>query len=189
MFEKIRLKIHSSTTPLTIVTAIIFYLVSIAVLDWSDARLTAIAPEFLKPDLNFGYGYADIMLALTLLGESGRSAYLTNLIIDTIMPVLFAAATILVVVRAASRWWIILSIPPITFMVLDIIENTAFGLMLLQYPEVSPGLVALTSPVTMVKLSSFFIALPTLIIGSIYLIFQWMRTRISTPRTTSLPGS
>jgi hypothetical protein len=187
IIEKIRRKIQASATPQNTITAIILYLTSILVLTMSDARLTAIAPDFTKPDLTFGYGFSDIILSLSLLGEAGRSAYGTNLIIDSIMPIFFAAATILVIARAAPRWWVLLSVAPSTFMILDIIENTSFGLMLLQFPEVSPGLVAFTSPVTMVKLASFVIALPTLIIGGAYLFIRWVWSKREPSRTASIP--
>jgi hypothetical protein len=185
--ETLKNRIQASATPRMIIFSIILYLASILVLDMSDARLTAIAPDFSKPDLTFGYGFSDIILLLSLLGEVGRSAYGINLIIDSIMPIFFAAATLLVVARAAPRWWVYLSIAPITFMVLDIIENASFGFMLLQFPELSPGLVAFTSPVTMVKLASFVIALPTLIFGGAYLFIRWIWSKRGISRTASIP--
>jgi hypothetical protein len=56
------------------------------------------------------------------------------------------------------------------FMLLDLVANAAFAVMLSQYPEVSPALVSFTRPVTMIKLSAFVIAMPTLILSVLILI-------------------
>ncbi|MFU8773330.1 MAG: hypothetical protein ACNA8H_13040 [Anaerolineales bacterium] len=49
--------------------------------------------------------------------------------------------------------------------------------MLLQYPDVSAGLVMATNPVTMVKLSAFFVALPTLVVGVVVVVIKWFQQR------------
>jgi hypothetical protein len=184
--NKMKHKVMESATPRGIIIAISLYLVSIAVLTLSDARITALAPEFSKPDLQFGYDFAYVLAALTILGDVGRSAYGVNLIIDSVMPVLFAAATVLVVARAAPRWWLVLSIAPLTFMVLDVVENVSFGLMLFQFPDIAPALVISTSLITMVKLSAFVVALPTLILGALLVIFQWWRSLNRSSLSSSL---
>jgi hypothetical protein len=98
-----------------------------------------------------------------------------NLLVDTVMPVMFAAATTLVVARAAPRRLGLHVVPPAAFLVLDVMENMAFLTMLRQYPDVSPALVAATSPVTVIKLSAFVLAFPTLIIGAVVLGVRWLR--------------
>jgi hypothetical protein len=60
--------------------------------------------------------------------------------------------------------------------VLDVVENVSFGLMLFQFPDIAPALVISTSLITMVKLSAFVVALPTLILGALFVIFQWWRS-------------
>jgi hypothetical protein len=95
---------------------------------------------------------------------------------------MFAAAALLVAARAAPRWLGWLGIAPVVFLLLDLIENIAFALMLAQFPEVSPALVGFTRPVTMIKLSAFMIAMPTLILGALFLLLagfiRWRKASI-----------
>jgi hypothetical protein len=170
-------RVRHAATPRAVAVALGLYLLSIAALQWSDLRLAAHAPGVTKPDLNFGYGHAEILSILTALGESGRTEYAWGLVIDSVMPILLAVATILVAARAAPRLLPWLSAAPVTFMVLDLIENASFGMMVAQYPEVSPALVAATSPVTMVKLVSFTVTFPTLVVGTGMLVVRWARGR------------
>jgi hypothetical protein len=165
---------HAATTR-AIAVALGLYLLSIAMLQWSDLRLAAHATGVTKPDLTFGYGHAEILSILTAFGEAGRTEYAWGLVIDSVMPILLALATILIAARAVPRHLPWLSAAPLTFMVLDLIENASFGMMVARYPEVSPGLVAATSPVTMVKLVSFAVTLPTLVVGTGVLVVRRAR--------------
>jgi hypothetical protein len=174
-------RIRLVATPRAVAGAIGLYLLSIIVLQWSDLRLAAHAPGVTKPDLTFGYGHAEILSILTAFGAGGRTEYAWGLVIDSVMPVLLALATILVAARAAPRLLPWLSAAPITFLVLDLIENASFGVMLAQYPDVSPALVAATSPVTMVKLLAFAVTFPTLAIGTGILVVHWVHTRRRAP--------
>jgi nicotinamide riboside transporter PnuC len=173
--ERISERLISLANPRAVVLAIALYLASLVALSLSDRQIQAQAPGVEKPDLVFGYDYDVIMSLFNAMGEAGRRAYATNLVVDSIMPVMFAAATVLVVARAAPRWVLWLGLPPVIFMVLDLIEKAAFGAMLAQFPDVTPGLVAFTSPITMIKLAAFVVALPTLILGALFLIFRWAR--------------
>lgn len=175
--EQIRERLIAKATPRAVVLAIALYLISLVALNLSDAQIAAHAPGVEKPDLVFGYDHGRILHIFTAMGEAGRRAYATNLVIDSIMPVLFAIATVLVIARAAPRWVMVLSIAPVVFLVLDLVENAAFGVMVAQFPDIPPGLVAVTNPITMIKLSAFLLALPTLILGGLYLVFRWVRGR------------
>lgn len=160
-----RARLEDAATTRTIAIALMLYLASVAVLTLSDAQVEKYAPGAGKPDLRFGYAHAELVDLFSVLGEAGRQAYAVNLVIDTVMPLLFAIVTLLVIARAAPRWFGLLSLAPVLFMVLDLIENAAFGLMLYQYPGLGETLVAITSWITMVKLSAFAVAMPTLLIG------------------------
>ena len=180
IMKSIRDRLVIIATPRAIALAVGLYLTSVVGLTLSDANVATYAPGVTKPDLRFGYGYADILDALTTFGEGGRLAYAINLLIDTVMPVLFVAATVLVVASAVPRWLGVLSVAPTAFCILDFIENAAFAVLLVQYPDIAPGLVAITSPVTMVKLTSFAVALPTIVLGAAALGFRWLRSRAVT---------
>jgi hypothetical protein len=93
------------------------------------------------------------------------------------MPVLFAAAVVLVAARAFPRLWLLASIAPFLFFILDMIENAAFALMLTQFPNIDPSLVAFTRPLTMIKLISIMIALPTMGISAIMILIRWTKDR------------
>lgn len=170
-------RIRSLATPRATGVAVLLYLVSVAALTASDARLADFSNELTKLDLRFGYDHAAVLAWLAVLGESGRGAYLWNLAIDSVMPVAFAAATVLVVARAAPRWLPVLAVAPVTFLVLDLMENVALAAMVATFPDVPGILVAVTSPVTMIKLSAFAVALPTLIITLAALGVRWVLRR------------
>jgi hypothetical protein len=115
-----------------------------------------------KLDLRFGYDHAEVIELFRAYGVGGRRAYGVNLGIDTVYPLVLAAAVVLVSARAfgtAARW---LWVAPIAFAVLDVIENALFGTALLQFPDVAPRLVSVASPITQVKLVSF---VPTVVLG------------------------
>jgi hypothetical protein len=162
-------RLRAAATPRNILIALILYLGSIALLTLSDMQIERYAPGITKPDLQFGYTYTAVMDTFSEMGADGRRAYGGNLIIDSVMPILFAAVVILTAARAAPRWLGLLAIAPLVFFGLDMVENAAFGFMVLNYPEVSPGFVGVVRWITMVKLSAYVIALPTLVLGLIWL--------------------
>jgi hypothetical protein len=171
-------------TPPAVAVAVAAYLASLAALTLSDAQVAAVAPGFSKPDLTLGYGHVDVVAAFALLGEEGRRAYGINLVIDSVMPLALAVATILVAARAAPRLLPLLAVAPLVFVTLDVAENAAFGVMLLRYPDVSTALVAVVSPITAVKLAAFVVTLPTLVLGVAALAVGWGRSR----RRSRRPG-
>jgi hypothetical protein len=175
--KRVQARIIDAASPKAIVIAAGLYLASLAALTAADAPLKQAAPGLSKPDLTFAYTYADIIQILSAYWAAGRQAYLTNLIVDSIMPVCFAAVTLLVAARAAPRWLGLLGIAPLVFMIVDLIENPLLAVMVSQFPDVSPALVSFTSPLTMIKLSAFAVAMPTLIIGVLYLIISWLIRR------------
>ena len=182
--RSLRDRIRAAATPAATLVGVALYLVSVAALLWSDGQLAGRAADLTKPDLRLGYDHAEVLVFLTALGESGRRAYALNLIIDSLMPVAFAAATVLVVARATWRWLPVLAVAPAAFLVLDLLENAAFAMMIGQYPDVSEMLVSAASPVTAVKLAAFFVGLPTLVAGVIALGVQ----RVQRLRRQDGPG-
>ena len=175
--ESPRERLVRAASPRVTWTAVVLYVASVVALTASDNRIAHFAPDVTKPDLRFGYGTAELIGVLEAFGPGGREAYAWNLAIDSVMPILFAAATLLVVARAVPRWLGVLGLAPVAFAVLDLIENAAFGAMLAQYPGISEALVSVTRWVTMVKLSAFYVAMPTLILGAAILLARWLRRR------------
>jgi hypothetical protein len=164
VFQQLRNLLISRAATETVLISLGLYLLSLVALNIYDIQLARIAPGITKPDLTFGYTPAVISEIFTTLGAEGRQIYLQHLVVDSFMPVFFALAVLLVVARVIPRWLALLSIAPLTFMVLDLIENASFAVMIMQYPAISTALVAGTSVITMIKLSAFMIAMPTLVL-------------------------
>jgi hypothetical protein len=148
-------------------------------LNFYDIQIARYAPGITKPDLQFGYTPSVISEIFTTLGPAGRQIYLQHLVVDSIMPVLFALAVLMVVARVIPRWLSLLSIAPVTFMVLDLVENASFAWMITQYSSISTSLVSVTSVITMIKLSAFMIAMPTLVLTYIGWIIHSLLQRRS----------
>ena len=176
LFKIIKTRIATMASTKAVFIAIGLYLLSIVALKISDFQIEKVAPGIPKPDLVFGYTYVDIMEIFSQLGEAGRQAYAINLIVDSVMPILFAA-------RAFPRFWLPASIAPFLFFILDMIENAAFAQMVAQFPNIDPSLVAFTRPLTMIKLISYMIAMPTLVIGGLIIIIRLIRNRGATGKT------
>ena len=164
IIHKLRVLLISKATTRKVLISLGFYLLSIVALNFYDIQIARYAPGITKPDLQFGYTSAVLYEIFTNLGSEGRQIYLQHLVVDSIMPVLFALAVLMVVARVIPRWFALLSIAPVTFMVLDLVENASLAWMLTQYPAINSTLVSITSVITMIKLSAFMIAMPTLVL-------------------------
>jgi hypothetical protein len=172
-----RQRVLGRATPTMTTRAVVAYLLSVAILQLADLWLASEAPGVPKPDLSPGYDHARVVEIFEAYGAGGRTAYAWGLVIDTIMPIALGVAGVFVVALAVPRWLGRLAIAPVTFAVLDVIENALFAVMLSQYPAISEGLVAVARPITIVKLSAFVVALPTLIVGVGVLLARWRRGR------------
>jgi hypothetical protein len=170
-------RLRAAATPRTVAAAMLAYLASLALLQWADMRLAPYAGSFTKPDLFLNYDFSYIFFLFTYYGEAGRTAYAWNLAADSLMPIFFAAAVMLVAARAFPRRFSLLVAAPLGFLVLDLIENASFGWMLVQYPDLSAGLVAATNVVTLTKLACFAVAMPTLLLGVGRLAYRYIAAR------------
>jgi hypothetical protein len=103
--RRIRARVVASATPRATAVTVALYLASVALLTLSDRQITRHAPQVTKPDLTFGYSHAQIVETFTALGEAGRRACAINLLIDTVMPVLLAAATVVVIAGRLPAGW------------------------------------------------------------------------------------
>ncbi len=108
-----------------------------------------------KPDLLFGYGAADLDALFTAYGPGGRVAYAVGLVVDTVYPLALAAATVLLAVRTLPPRTSWLWTFPVTFALLDVIENIGFGVAVTAHPHIPDELIAVLSPITQLKLLSF----------------------------------
>jgi hypothetical protein len=156
------------------------------------------APFDIRP---LGYSYEQARAFLEAIGEPGRAYYLRpQLVLDAIYPPFYAVS------RALALWW--LTMPgrlydgaapqrwrwtlvamPIAMAIFDSVENICIAKMLGSWPDLSPGLVQVSSLATRVKfLAGMFTEI--LMIGlAIPALLRWRQSprRPEVPRWRRLP--
>jgi hypothetical protein len=133
------------SSALLVIVLLAMTLAQEVVFGYHDARLL---------DLRIAYTHAEVVELYGAYGTEGRQAYAIALAVDSIYPLILFAAVVLAAARAfGMRRW--LWIAPASFAALDLVENSLFGLALVSYPDISPTLVAIAAPITVVKLVSF----------------------------------
>lgn len=104
-------------------------------------------------DYKTSYTHAEAMAAMEGYGERGRRIYaLASPTLDTLFPVAYVGffAGLIYRCRPTERlWW--LAFVPVAAGLVDLGENAQITLMLIQYPDVSPGQAAAASAFTQLK--------------------------------------
>lgn len=172
---------HATARAIIVVIAV--YVTALVAMEIAQRPIRSAAPGVGTLDLTFGYEHATVLEVLGTYGESGRRAYGWFLVADSLMPIAFAVAGLLLIARLAPRWLPLLGAAPVAFMLLDLVENAAFMVMLAQFPDVGTHLVAFTRPVTMTKLLSFAVAMPTLLVAFVVFVTTWFRGTVVRPQT------
>jgi hypothetical protein len=160
----------------------------------SPALAGGAAPFDIRP---FGYSYEDARAFLEAIGERGRAFYLRpELILDTVYPPFYAVS------RGLALWWLTMpgrlydgAVPqrwrwtlvaiPVVMAICDSVENVCIAKMLWGWPDLSPGLVQVSSLATRVK---FIAGVFTEILMAALAVPVLLRWRES-PRWRSLPPS
>ena len=142
-----------------------------------DQPLMKLASGEPKLDLRFGYDLATVEKLLNAYGVEGRSIYLLNLAVDTLFPILGAATVVLFAIVAVSDpfWQNLLVVPPLVFGVTDLIENALLLSIVLDYPSLSPTLVAVTSAITQVKRTAYYTSALELILSVLVVALMQVR--------------
>ena len=111
----------------------------------------------------------------------GRNAYLLNLAIDTLMHFFLALATLLFISLAFRNANLVLitAVPPITFFILDIIENAFLAILVISFPDLNPSLVNLASAITRPKLIAAVLTYGILILSVLVLSGRFIATWLS----------
>jgi hypothetical protein len=129
------------------------------------AHLTHLAGGLTPFDIRpKGYSYAEARAFLEAIGEQGRGYYASpELVIDTLYLPLYAVS------RGLALWWLTmpgrvreaplplkvryaLIAAPILMATLDLVENGCIAVMLWTWPDLSDGLVEVSSLATRVKI-------------------------------------
>jgi hypothetical protein len=97
------------------------------------------------------YSYETMMKLLESYGEKGRHLHiLATTILDVLFPIIYVTFFAGLIHRLKPRPWY-LALAPLCLGFIDMCENTQIVIMLLQYPDVHPGLVRSASVFTFIK--------------------------------------
>jgi len=159
------------------VIVLVLFILNAVLLGRLDQPLANLANGEPKLDLRFGYDFATVERLFGAYGEEGRSLYGWNLLLDTPFPILLAGATVLWVFLAFSQnaWRRWLALPPLVFMVTDLVENVMLYILVKNYPPISETFVAAASAVTQLKRSAFYLSMALLLISGVVLGIRKLR--------------
>ena len=134
-----------------------------------------------KLDLRFGYDLPAVQALFESYGQVERNLYLLNLAIDKLMPLILTLATLLFIPLAFRRAKIILILAtaPITFLILDIIENALLAVLVTSFPELNAALVRLASAIKRPKLIAAMLTYGILIVTVLVVIGRLVARRLS----------
>lgn len=152
------------------------------------------APFDIRP---LGYSYEEARAFLEAIGEQGRAYYLRpELILDTLYPPFYAVS------RGLALWWLTMpgrlydgAVPPrwrwtlvampVAMAICDTVENVCIAKMLWTWPDLSPGLVQLSSLATRVKFLAGVFTEILMAALAIPVLLRWRRL----PRLRGVPPS
>ena len=133
-----------------------------------------------------GYSYQQAIDLLSRLGEEGRNFYLsTQLVLDLFYPLLFGLCYfsllqwLIKVIKLKGRAWSVLSFVPFLVFALDYTENVGIWLMLSHYPDLSEGLVTISSAFTVAKSTSTMVYFTVLLVVLILAGVHFYKVRIA----------
>jgi hypothetical protein len=136
-----------------------------------------------------GYSYGDARTFLEAIGKQGRAYYANpELVIDTFYPPLYAVS------RGLALWWLTMPgrvreapLPlkvryalvavPILMASLDLVENGCIAVMLWTWPDLSHGLVEISSLATQVKIMAGVLTEVLMAVAAIWLMRWCIRHR------------
>ena len=144
------------------------------------------APFDVRP---WGYGYEETRAFLASISEQGRAYYLNpELVLDSFFPPLYAGS------RALALWW--LTMPgrlrdgatplgwrwtlvalAIVEAILDWGENAGIATMVWTWPDLSPGLVAVSSVATRLKLVAAALTEISMVVLAAAAVLRWCKLR------------
>lgn len=137
-------------------------------------------------DDTLAYNVADVEKRFAAYGAAGRAAYRSfTLSFDLVYAFLYALALAALIsllgkaLRISERVLALLAAVPLLAALVDYLEDAGLVALLDQYPRLSPSLVALTSTMTIAKLS--LIMLSILMIGSALMLLA-LRKAVGEPR-------
>lgn len=144
------------------------------------ARLTELTGGIGILDFDRGYTKDRVREVFESYGEEGFALFARIQLLDVINPVLYAlifACLTHLLWRHRNATWVVLL--PLLAGALDYAENLTLFLLSRSFPDLSDGLVGLSSTLSLVKNVALFAAIAALLIG----LGLWMRDRYAGPKT------
>lgn len=177
MIKELREKLSGKLVLLLFFITNVIYMI---MLFYSLPKVGGYASDLVLFDMSpSGYSYSIAINLLNELGPKGRDLYLSlQLPLDFIYPMLFSITYSLLILWLVKRFnlnwsgflWV--AILPIAAGLFDYAENVGIILMLMHYPEVSEGLVQLSSFFTVIKsiLTTFYFV--ALLMVLLFILFR-----------------
>jgi hypothetical protein len=161
------------------------------------AHLTRLASGLTPFDIRLrGYSYTEAHAFLEAIGAQGRACYASpELILDTFYPPLYAVS------RGLALWWLTMPgrvreapLPlkvryalvavPILMASLDLLENGCIGVMLWTWPDLSHGLIKVSSLATQLKIIAGVLTEALMGALAVVWLMRCDAVRHKTPRVT-----
>ncbi len=119
-------------------------------------------------DFDRGYTRSRVIEVFGSYGEAGMSLYSRIQMLDLINPAVYSlliSSLVCLSVRRSKAIWLV--IVPLLAGLLDYLENLTLYLLVKSYPNVSEGLVSLSSTLSIIKNIALFGAIAALIVAGI----------------------
>jgi hypothetical protein len=184
MWKRVSEWLHQVSNGWVALSALAVFLVfSALVLPAQAARAETDTGSAESPDTSFYYSAGDLYRMAEAYGVQGRAAYVrARFTFDVIWPLVYtvflSTAISWVYIRAFtpdSRWQRA-NLAPVLGALFDYLENASASLVMLRYPDRTPGVDVLAPVFTSVKwvfvTSSFLLLLAGVVVG----VWRWTRT-------------
>lgn len=159
-----------------IVVLLILYAIVFGAILSALSRLTALTGGIGILDFDRGYSVNRVHQVFGSYGDEGFSLYMQIQLLDLFNPAIYslilACLTYLLWKHHRAAWVVAL---PLVAGLLDYAENLTLFLLARTYPEVSAGLVGLSSMLSLTKNLALFGAVAVLLAG----LVLWMREKIA----------
>jgi hypothetical protein len=162
----------------------VFLLFSALVLPGQAARAETDTGSAGSPDTSFYYSADDLYRMAEAYGKQGREAYVrTRFTFDVIWPLVYtmflstAISWVYIRAFASDSRWQRANLAPVLGALFDYLENVSTSLVMLRYPDRTPGVDILAPVFTSVKWifvnGSFVLLLAGVVVG----VWQWNKRR------------
>lgn len=163
-----------------------FLLFMVFVLPGQAMKAAEYSGEAGSPDQSFFYTAADLYAMAEAYGADGRAAYIrARATFDVIFPIFYAVFLGTTISWAFGKAFApgsrarLFNLFPILGLFFDYLENTGAVIVMSRYPELSPGIAAITPFLSMIK---WFFVNGSFVVLAAGLVAAWLRRNRSIPK-------